>query len=145
MSRLLPQANTLATVIRTFVYASSKINCTLQDISRFCHFAERQASYYANACQYLGLLDENLQPTTIGKKILEDVNNITINVYMLVINDSLIGPIFHYMLLYPAKEARTRSIAWVRSQYPEYGDPVIIRRTSSLASWCQEIIDYIKR
>ena len=143
MTKLLPQANTLDTVIKAFVYASNKKNCTLQDISLFCGFTDRQASYYTSACHYLNLLDENMKPTDLGNAILADMGSVRVKIYELVMNDDLVGRIFHNMLLYP-KDAIRLSREWVASRYPEYGNAVIERRTQCLMSWCQEIIDYIK-
>lgn len=143
MTKLLPQANTLDTVIKTFVYASNKENCTMQDISVFCGFTDRQANYYASACHYLDLLDGNMKPTELGKSFLEDMTTVRVKIYELVINDTLIGHIFHFMLLYP-KDAIRLSREWVAAHYPEYGTAVIERRTQCLMGWCQEIIDYIR-
>ena len=52
MKKLLPQANSLDTVIKVFVYVASKQSCTQSDIADFCSFEPRQAAYYLNACYY---------------------------------------------------------------------------------------------
>jgi len=144
MNKLLPQANSLDTVIKTFIYASNKVDCNLQDISTFCGFTGRQACYYASACLYLDLLDQKMQPTELGLNILGNTENIRIRIYELVMNDYLISRIFHFMLLYPSDSIQL-SRNWVASQYPGYGYAVIERRTQCLMSWCQEIIDCIQR
>ena len=70
MKKLLPQANTLATVIRTFKFIANTMNCTLNDIADFNKFEVRQAAYYSNACYFLELIDENLKLTSLGEDIL---------------------------------------------------------------------------
>lgn len=72
MKKLLPQANTLATVIRTFKLIANMNGCTLNDIANFNQFELRQASYYSNACYFLDLIDKDLNLTSMGKDIMKD-------------------------------------------------------------------------
>ena len=144
MKKLLPQANTLDTVIRTFRFASNKNNCTLGDIANFIQFRVRQAAYYSNACFFLGLLDDNLEPTDLGRKILEEGKDTRKRIYEVIISHELIGRLFAKTALLPQKVAIKEGKKIVKDLYPEYGDAVIDRRTKCLIGWCKEILDYIK-
>lgn len=144
MKKLLPQANTLATVIRTFKLIGNTMNCTLADIASFNEFELRQASYYSNACYFLDLIDENLRLTPLGTDIMKDPINAKVKVYELIIKHELIGQLFAKTALYPKKTAIEEGKELVRSRYPEYGEAVIDRRTKCLIGWCEEIIEYMK-
>ena len=143
MKKLLPQANTLSTVIRTFKLIANTIDCTLDDIAGFNNFERRQALYYANACFFLGLIDENLSLTSLGKDIMLEPRNTKIKIYELIITHDLTGQIFAKTALYPYRVAIRESKSLVRSLYPEYGEAVIDRRTKCIIGWCKEIIDYL--
>lgn len=143
MKKLLPQANTLATVIKTFIYVSNKENCSLHDVAQFCGFEVRQASYYCNACYYLGLLNEDLKSTDLGLDILTNARDVRRRVYELIVNDELIGKIFAKRLLYGKDVAICFGIDLIRNLYPDYSNAVIDRRAKSLVGWCEEIIRYI--
>ena len=144
MKKLLPQANTLATVIRTFKLIGNTTNCTLADIASFNNFEIRQASYYSNACYFLDLIDENLKLTPTGEEIMEDPKNAKVRIYELIIKHELIGQLFAKTALYPKRVAVKDCKKIISSLYPEYGDSVIDRRTKCLIGWCEEIIDYMK-
>jgi hypothetical protein len=140
MKKLLPQANSLNTVIKVFVYASTKRDCTIGDIAEFCSFDPRQASYYINACYYLGLVDENGVCTALGKDIMENIDEIWQRVFFLIVRDGIIGEIFHYKLIFPNKDAREFAVSYLKQQFPDYSDAVINRRASTLLNWCDEIL-----
>ena len=89
MKKLLPQANTLATVIRTFKLIGNTFNCTLDDIAEFNKFDIRQASYYSNACFFLDLIDENLRLTTLGEDIMQEPKQAKVRIYELIIKNEL--------------------------------------------------------
>lgn len=144
MKKLLPQANTLATVIRTFKLIGNTTNCTLADIASFNEFELRQASYYSNACFFLDLIDENLHLTPLGEDIMANPRNAKVRIYELIIKHELIGQLFAKIALYPKKTAIKESKELVRSQYPDYGEAVIDRRTRCLIGWCEEIIEFMK-
>ena len=144
MKKLLPQANTLATVIRTFKLIGNTMNCTLADIASFNNFELRQASYYSNACYFLDLIDENLKLTPLGKDIMTDPKSAKVRIYELIIKHELIGQLFAKIALYPKQIALNEGKKIIRAYYPDYGDAVIDRRTSCLIGWCEEIIDYMK-
>lgn len=147
MKKLLPQANSLDTVIKVFVYACTKKECTQADIAEFCSFEPRQAAYYLNACYYLGLVDDKGSVTTLGKDILEKPDEIKQQVYWLILNDDVIGTVFNYKLIFPNKDAREFTIKWLEGKYPDYSGAVIERRASTLLNWCDEILDspFIRR
>lgn len=141
MNKLLPQANNLDTVIKVFIYYSNNDSCTLSHIANFCSFEERQASYYLNACVYLGLISDDGNVTALGQMILRDFDNIKKEIYSLVINDDLIRPIFTRMLIFGNKDIKEFSISIVKNNYLHYSDAVIERRVSTLISWCETVIE----
>lgn len=145
MKKLLPQANTLSTVIRTFKLIANTMNCTLNDIADFNKFEVRQAAYYSNACYFLDLIDENLGLTTIGESIMQEPRQAKIKIYELIIKHDLIGQLFAMTALYSKRVAVKDGKELVRSLYPEYGEAVIDRRTKCLIGWCEEILYYIKK
>lgn len=144
MKKLLPQANTLATVIRTFKLIGNTMNCTLEDIASFNNFELRQASYYSNACYFLDLIDEKLKLTPLGEDIVTDPKSAKVRIYELIIKHGLIGQLFAKTALYPKRKVVKDGKELVRALYPEYGEAVIDRRTKCLIGWCEEIIDYIR-
>ena len=141
MNKLLPQANKLDTVIKVFVYACNKINCTQNDIATFCGFEPRQAAYYLNACYYLGLINEDGSVSELGEEILANPSNVKLRVYELIINDPLIGEIFAHKFLFPSDDNKEFAIEWLKKNFPEYSDAVIERRASTLLNWCDEILN----
>ncbi len=144
MKKLLPQANTLATVIRTFKFIANTEECSLDDIAQFNQFDKRQASYYSNACYYLDLIDEDLKLTELGKDFMFNPRKAKIKFYEQIIKHPLIGQLFAKAALYPKSVAVKESKRIVKEQYPEYGEAVIDRRTKCLIGWCEEIIEYMK-
>jgi len=144
MKKLLPQANTLATVIRTFRFIGNTMNCTLADIASFNEFELRQASYYTNACFFLDLINEDLTLTPLGKDVMRDPNNTKIRIFELIIKHELISHLFAKTALYSKREAIKQGKELVGVLYPEYGEAVIDRRTKCLIGWCEEILDFIK-
>lgn len=144
MKKLLPQANTLATVIRTFKLIGNTMNCTLNDIAGFNKFEVRQAAYYSNACFFLDLIDENLKLTSLGEDIMQDPRRAKIRIYEQIIKNELIGQLFAKTALYSKRTAVKECKDVVRALYPEYGEAVIDRRTKCLIGWCEEILDYLK-
>ena len=144
MKKLLPQANTLATVIKTFKFIGNVTNCTLNDIADFNKFEVRQAAYYSNACYYLDLIDENLKLTPLGEDIMKEPRQAKVRIYELIIKHELIGQLFAKTALYPKNVVEEEGKELVRSLYPDYGEAVIDRRTKCLIGWCEEIIDFMK-
>lgn len=144
MKKLLPQANTLATVIRTFKLIGNTMNCTLSDIADFNQFDKRQAAYYANACFFLDLTDENIHLSPLGEEIMAEPKNAKVRIYELIIKHELIGQLFAKTALYSKRIAVKEGKEIVKSLYPEYREAVIDRRTRCLIGWCEEIIEYMK-
>ena len=144
MKKLLPQANTLATVIRTFKLIGNTIDCSLADIAEFNNFEIRQAAYYSNACFFLGLVDENLKLTNLGKEIMQDPKHAKVKIYEQILTNELIGQLFAKTALYSKRVALKECKELVKSLYPEYGEAVIDRRTKCMIGWCEEIMDYLK-
>lgn len=145
VKKLLPQANTLATVIRTFKLIANIPDCTLDQIASFNKFEKRQASYYANACFFLDLINEDLSLTPVGVDIMSDPKNAKVRIYELIIEHELTGILFSKTALYSKETAIKEGKKIVKSIYPEYGDAVIDRRTRCIIGWCEEIIDFIKK
>jgi hypothetical protein len=144
MRKLLPQANTLATVVRTFKLIGNTMNCTLNDIADFNKFEVRQAAYYSNACFFLDLIDENLKLTAMGENIMQEPLQARVRIYELIIEHELIGQLFAKTALYTKSVAIKEGKELVRSLYPGYGEAVIDRRTKCLIGWCEEILEYIQ-
>lgn len=145
MKKLLPQANSLETLIKVFVYVSVMEECSLADIASFCNFEQRQASYYLNACYYLDLVDENGNVTDFGRTIMDKYEAPQTAIYERIIIDPVIGKIFSHMLLFPNEDQNLFAINLLTPLYPEYGDAVIRRRASTLRSWCEDIIYIIRK
>lgn len=143
MKKLLPQANSLTRVIDVFIYYGCRKDCSIQDVASFCQFEPRQAQYYLNAAVYLDLLDENLNVTDFGKRVLENSSDIRRCIYSRIISDEIIGKVFAQMLLYPKEDPRIFGINYLSSIFPDYGEAVIQRRLSTLITWCKEIIEYV--
>jgi len=144
MKKLLPQANTLATVIRTFKLIGNISDCSLDDIAEFNQFEKRQAAYYSNACYFLDLIDDELHLTPLGEEIMEEPKKAKVRIYELIIEHELLGQIFAKRALYPKHIAVKESKQLIRSLYPDYGEAVIDRRTRCLIGWCEEIIEHMK-
>ena len=144
MKKLLPQANTLATVIRTLRFIGNTMKCTLADIALFNNFELRQASYYSNACFFLDLIDEDLKLTPLGEDVMTDPKNAKVRIYELIIKHELIGQLFAKTALYSKNEAIKEGKKLVSALYPEYGEAVIDRRTKCLIGWCEEIIEFMR-
>lgn len=144
MKKLLPQANTLSTVIRTFKFIGNTKDCTLNDIADFNKFEVRQASYYTNACFFLDLIDEDLKLTPLGEDIMQEPKRAKARIYEQIIKNELIGQIFAKTALYSKRTAIKDSKELVKECYPDYGEAVVDRRTKCLIGWCEEILDYIK-
>lgn len=144
MKKLLPQANTLGTVIRTFKLIANTTNCNLNDIADFNKFEVRQAAYYSNACYYLDLIDEKLNLTPLGKDIMQEPKRAKIRIYEQIIKNELIGQLFAKTALYSKRTAVKECKDLVRQLYPDYGEAVIDRRTKCLIGWCEEILNYMK-
>lgn len=145
MKRILPQANTLETVLKVFLYAGLKPNCSKEDIADYCQFELRQADYYLGACIYLGLFDEEGKLTPIGTEIIEaNDSSYRDRIYEIILNDSLIGAFFVHMLVFPEDDIKAYAARLTANMYPEYGEAVINRRSSALVGWCVEIAKYLK-
>lgn len=145
MKKLLPQANSLNTVIDVFIYVSTMKNWVLDDVAEFCKFDVRQSSYYINACYYLGLLNEDSTLSELGQKILETPECIKERVYERVISDPLLSKVFARLMIEGENGLKKYVIGILLSEYPEYSDAVIERRTSTLINWCVEIKNYIAK
>lgn len=145
MKKLLPQANSLNTVIDVFIYVSTMPNWTLNDVAEFCHFNVRQSSYYINACYYIGLLNEDGSLSEEGKAILSEPSSIKKKVYERVISDPLISKVFAKLLVEGKKGLKAFTNKILALEYPDYSEAVIERRSSTLINWCFEIKCYIKQ
>ena len=145
MNKIIPQANSLDTLIKVFIYFANKKDCSLQDIADFIGFSPRQASYYLNACYYLDLVDETgTILSDFGKSIVQCPNMINELIYSRIIEDRLIGKVFTKMLFFPNENIKSFTMNLLSREWPEYKEGVIERRTSTLVSWCNDIIKYIK-
>ena len=145
MKKLLPQANSLSTVIDVFIYIATTNNWTMNDVADFCKFNPRQSAYYVNACHYLGLIDNESKLTDLGQDIISSPEKIKERVFECVISDHLISKIFAYLLIEGDSKIKEYTIRVLEKEYPEYGEAVILRRTSTIVNWCLEIKLFIKK
>lgn len=145
MKKLLPQANSLNTVIDVFIYVSTMNKWTLNDVADFCKFDVRQSSYYINACHYLSLLNDDGTLSEDGKIIIANPSNIKEKVYQRVISDALVSKIFARLLVEGENGLKDFTVQTIKEGYPEYSDAVIERRSSTLINWCIEIRDFVSK
>ncbi len=143
MRKLLPQANSLSTVVDVFIYFGFKKDCTIQDIAAFCNFEPRQAQYYLNACVYLDLVGEDERLTDFGQELLNNNAEIKKRIYERIICDDLIGRVFAHMVVFPNDDIKSFCVNLISNLYPEYGEAVVLRRSSTLISWCREVLEYV--
>jgi len=141
MEKLIPQANDLGKVIKVFLYVGIKEDSNLEDIAQYLQFEVRQASYYLNACYYLGLVDAKGKLSELGRSIL-DREDVYTAVYEVIITHPLISKIFAKLVLYPElTKDRVQKYAYslVNKAEPNYSESVKIRRANCLTGWCIEI------
>lgn len=146
--KLLPQANTLKLIIKTFLFAGLKPDYTKEEIAEFNDFDPRQSDYYLGACIYLGLFDEEGKLTDIGQDIINnDRDHCKERIYELIIQDELTGKFFTRLALFPDEsyDEAKKYAAELTRQYYTYSDSVICRRSSAMLGWCKEILDHIKK
>lgn len=146
MKRLLIQANNLDTVIDVFMYTYKHPGCSKQDIADFCGFSLRQVEYYANACKYLDLMNEDLSPTDLANEIF--INNpaeVRERVYAQIISDELMGKIFARMYVLPKENHNQFAINLTKHFFPGYSEAVYERRSDNMVKWCQKIIMYMNK
>ena len=65
-------------------------------------------------------------------------------IYERILNDSLIGKIFTHYLVFPVTEIKSFAFREVSTLYPDYREAVIKRRVSTILSWCEEIMTFVK-
>lgn len=144
MKKLLPQANSINTIVDTFIFLSTYHDINVKTLSEFCHFDPRQSSYYINACFYLGLIDEKKKLTELGKNIVLS-GEIKLQIYLLILQDQLISKVFTFSLLKPNDDVRKYCEKIIKQNYPEYSDAVIVRRSSTILAWIKQIKDFIEK
>ncbi len=141
MKKLLIQANNLQTVLDVFTFVYQTPGCSKVNVAKHIGFTLRQADYYTNACLYLGLIDESMEPTPLAHDIFNnDLSNIRERVYECIITDELIGKIFARMLLRPECDIFEYAEAIVKKNYPGYSEAVYKRRINTIITWCDTII-----
>lgn len=144
MKKLLPQANSIDTIVDTFIFLSTYNEINVKTLSEFCHFDQRQSSYYMNACFYLNLIDEKKKLTELGRKIVSS-GEIKLQIYLLMLQDSLISKVFAYKLLKPNGNSRQYCKELIKQEYPNYSEAVVVRRTSTVLAWIKQIKDFINK
>lgn len=146
MKKILIQANNLDTVVDSFMYIYLHKGCTKQDLSDYCGFSLRQVDYYTNACKYLGLINQDWSPTELAEDIFKNSQTeVNERIYEIVINDELMGSIYHYILNNPDKEPIQYAIDLVKKEYPGYSEAVYQRRSDNIVKWCNRIISYMSK
>jgi hypothetical protein len=144
MKKLLPQANSLDILIETFKYCVEHPVYSKNDLARYLGYQPRQVDYYLNACLYLDILDVKGKPTDYSRLLYNLGEQLRLGIYERILNDSLIGKIFTHYLIFPSAEIKRFAFSEVSSWYPDYKEAVIKRRVSTILSWCDEIMTFIK-
>lgn len=143
MRKLLIQANNLDMVIDVFMYIYQHPSCTKQELSDYCGFSSRQTDYYTNACKYLNLINDDWSATELAKDIFENSPaEVTERVYDRIIEDDMIGQIYHKILDYPDSNIDDFAKNIVMDYYPGLSDAVYCRRSDNMVKWCKKIINY---
>lgn len=144
MQKLLPQANSLDVIIETFKYCIEHPAYKKSELAEHIGYNLRQADYYLNACIYLDLLDTDGKATDYSVGLYNLQEQLRLGVYERIMNDPLIGKIFTHYLVFSRDGLKDFAYQEVASQYPEYGEAVIRRRVSTILSWCEEIMTFVK-
>ena len=139
MKKILPQANSLETLIKVFIYFGNVKQCSVNDIANFIGFEPRQAQYYLSACIYLDLINEDMKLTKYGNQLLDEPKTIKENIYTKIISDELISKVFAREFIF-GNDSKEYAESLIRELYPEYSEAVVRRRASTLKAWCEEII-----
>jgi hypothetical protein len=141
MKKLLIQANNLQTVLDVFTFIYQTPGCSKTLVAKHIGFTLRQADYYTNACLYLGLIDEKMEPTPLAHDIFENSSScIRERIYECIITDELIGKIFARKFLQPQCNIFEYAEAIVKKSYPGYSEAVYKRRINTIITWCETII-----
>lgn len=145
MKKILIQANNLDTVVDVFMYIYMHPECTHQDVADYCGFTLRQVQYYANACKYLDLINEDWSKTALAIDIFTNhPTEVKDRVYARIISDEVMGQIFARMILLPDGSHDAYAVDVVKEYFPGYSDAVYERRADNIVKWCKKIISYIK-
>lgn len=144
MKKLLPQANSLDVIIETFKYCIENPSYRKSELADHIGYNLRQADYYLNACIYLDLLDTDGKATEYSVKLYGLNEQLRLGIYERIMNDHLIGKIFTHYLVFSREGLKEFAYKEVALQYPEYGEAVIRRRVSTILSWCEEIMTFVK-
>lgn len=143
MSKLLPQANNLNLVIDVFSYIYLHPACTKQDVADYCGFSLRQVDYYANACIYLDLIDQDWRPSVLAIDIFENSRaEVTERVYARIIDDDIMGLVYKKIQENPDEYPTDFAKELVREEFPGYSDAVYARRSDIIIKWCKKIYSY---
>lgn len=141
MKKLLIQANNLKTVLDVFTFIFKTPRCSKALVAKHIGFTLRQADYYTNACLYLGLIDEKMEPTPLAHDIFTNSpSNIKERIYECIITDKLVGKIFARRLLQPDYDVFAYAEAIVKENYPGYSESVYKRRVDTIITWCDQIV-----
>lgn len=145
MKMLLPQANDLDKVIDVMTFVHYHPNCSYSEIANYMGFAERQAKYYADACVYLHLIEEDLKPSCVCEDIFKNAPlYIKERVYERVILDDLMGQVFARACVLPDSDLDSLAQDLVSFYHPEIvSSSTFERRTHCIVLWCRRILKYM--
>ena len=144
MKKLLIQANNLQTVLDVFTFIYKTPGCGKTLVAKHIGFTLRQADYYTNACLYLGLIDEKMEPTPLAHDIFtNNPSNIKERIYECIITDELVGKIFARRLLQPDVISLHMQSLSLKRIIPGYSEAVYKRRIDTIITWCETIIKSI--
>ncbi len=142
MKKLLPQANDLNKVIDVMTFIHYHPGCSYAEIADYIGFAERQAKYYADACVYLDLVNEDRKPSAVCEDIFNNSPQyVTERVYERIITDELMGQVFARAYVLPESDLDGFAQQLVSFYHPEIASgSTFERRTHNIVLWCKRII-----
>ena len=138
MKKLLPQANSIDKIIDSFIFIANYSEYTSEAHANFCNFNPRQSAYYANACYYLDLIDENKKLTEFGLSIINS-KRIKQGVLERIFEDDIFNKLYARYIFEGKASARRFGFDLLSKTYFSYSEDVIKRRLSTLLAWCDQI------
>ena len=132
-----PQANDFEKIVCLMSLTNEKDLTDFDFMGAFLGgISERQVSYYLSAAMYLGLIDCDKQFTELGNIIrcMDDYLRI-IELIRVVISDPIIGKAYISQKVLGLCLSTEDIADMIREYYPDYTQPIYIRRAQTVQSW----------
>lgn len=142
MAQIFPQADRLDKVLKLVrTKIDSKDSLKIADLLQVT--TERQVSYYLSACKFLGLKDEELAPTVLGKYIQNlDEPFFKIEMSKIIVSKVVFGDVFFNYFL-TGQFMSIDEISQLIIFHTEISSlSVAKRRAGTVISWIREIASY---